>query len=300
MRKKIFTFTATFLLFAPGKRRSVMQDLKITLIQSDIHWEDIGANLAMFEEKIWQISGGTDVIVLPEMFTTGFTMAAPRLAEHMNMRTTKWMRQMADQTGALILGSFIANVHDRFYNRLLWMEPGGHFKTYDKRHLFRMANEHKTYAPGESLLVGSWKGWKICPLICYDLRFPVWSRNKFDVTSKKLLYDVLVYVANWPTARIEAWNTLLKARAIENLSYVVGVNRVGIDGNSIEYKGQSAIISPKGEAIFTIEEMESVRTLELNANSLQAFRDRFPAYMDADEFSIEFEQFEEDYLQGLS
>lgn len=277
-----------------------MQDLKITLIQSDIHWEDIGANLSMFEEKIWQISGSTDVIVLPEMFTTGFTMAAPRMAEMMNLRTTKWMRQMADQTGALILGSFIANVHDRYYNRLLWMEPGGHFKTYDKRHLFRMSNEHKTYSSGESLLVGSWKGWKICPLVCYDLRFPVWSRNKFDITTKRLLYDVLIYVANWPTARIEAWNTLLKARAIENLSYVVGVNRVGLDGNSIEYNGQSAIISPKGESIFTIEGMESVRTLELNANSLQAFRDRFPAYMDADEFSLEFEQFEEDYLQGLS
>lgn len=277
-----------------------MQDLKITLIQSDIHWEDIGANLAMFEEKIWQIGGGTDVIVLPEMFTTGFTMAAPKLAELMNMRTTKWMRQMADQTGALVLGSFIANIHDRYYNRLLWMEPGGHFKTYDKRHLFRMSNEHKTYSPGESLLIGSWKGWRICPLVCYDLRFPVWSRNKFDVTSKKLLYDVLLYVANWPTARIEAWNTLLKARAIENVSYVVGVNRVGIDGNSIEYNGHSAIISPKGETIFTIEGMESIRTLQLSANSLQAFRDKFPAHLDADEFSLEFEQFEEDYLQGLS
>lgn len=283
------------------KRAGVtMQDLKITLIQSDIHWEDIGANLAMFEEKIWQISGGTDVIVLSEMFTTGFTMAAPRLAELMNLRTTKWMKQMADQTGALMLGSFIVNVHDRYYNRLLWMEPGGNFKTYDKRHLFRMANEHRTYSAGESLLVGSWKGWRICPLVCYDLRFPVWSRNKFDVTTKRLLYDVLVYVANWPTARIEAWDTLLKARAIENLSYVVGVNRIGQDGNSIEYNGHSAIISPKGETVITIDGMEAIRTLQLNANSLQAFRDKFPAYMDADEFSLEFEQFEEDYLQGLS
>lgn len=277
-----------------------MQDLKITLIQSDIHWEDIGANLATLEEKIWRIGQSTDVIVLPEMFTTGFTMAAPRLAEMMNMRTTKWMRQMADQTGALILGSFIANVHDRYYNRLLWMEPGGHYKTYDKRHLFRMANEHKTYSPGESLLISTWKGWRICPLICYDLRFPVWSRNRFDVTSRRLSYDLLVYVANWPTARIDAWNTLLKARAIENLSYVVGVNRVGLDGNGIEYNGHSAIISPKGETIFTIEGMESMRTLEINTNSLEAFRDKFPAYQDADEFSIEFEEFEEDYLHGLS
>lgn len=278
-----------------------MQDLKITLIQSDLHWEDVDANLAMFEEKIWQIGGSTDIIVLPEMFTTGFTMNAPKLAEHINMRTTKWMKQIADQTGALILGSIIAVVHERYYNRLLWMEPGGNHKTYDKRHLFRMANEHRTYSAGESLLVGSWKGWRICPLVCYDLRFPVWSRNTWDAASKRLKYDLLVYIANWPTARIDAWNALLKARAIENLSYVAGVNRIGMDGNGVEYNGSSAIISPKGETIFTIEGMESIRTTEINANSLHAFRDKFPAHLDADEFNIEFEQFEEtDFLSGLS
>jgi predicted amidohydrolase len=278
-----------------------MQDLKITPIQSDLHWEDTEANLAMFEEKIWQIGNTTDVIVLPEMFTTGFTMAASKLSEHMNMRTFKWMKQMADQTGALILGSYIATVHERHFNRLLWMEPGGHFKTYDKRHLFRMANEHKVYTPGESLLIAPWKGWKICPLICYDLRFPVWSRNKWDAQTRKLNYDVLVYVANWPTTRIDAWNTLLKARAIENLSYVVGVNRIGQDGNGIEYNGNSSIISPKGEYIYTNEGTESMRTIELSSNSLEAFRDRFPAYQDADGFDIEFEQFEEsDHLTGNS
>jgi omega-amidase len=270
-----------------------MQDLKITLIQSDLHWEDIEANLAMFEEKIWQIGPSTDVIVLPEMFTTGFTMNGSRLAEHMNMRTFKWMKQMADQTNALILGSYIVKVHDRLYNRLLWMEPGGHFKTYDKRHLFRMSNEHKTYTPGESLLVGIWKGWRICPLICYDLRFPVWSRNKWDFAVHKLSYDLAIYVANWPTTRADAWTTLLKARAIENLSYVVGVNRIGQDGNGIEYSGNSAVISPKGEAIFTNDEMDTTRTVELSSNSLEAFRDRFPAYLDADDFSIEFEEYEE-------
>src|SRR5687768_5119343 len=278
-----------------------MQDLKITLVQSDLHWEDIEANLAMFEEKVWQIGSTTDVIVLPEMFTTGFTTAAPKLAEHMNMRTFKWMKQMADQTGALILGSYIVTVHERYYNRLLWMEPGGHFKTYDKRHLFRMANEHKIYAPGESLLIGTWKGWKICPLVCYDLRFPVWSRNRWDPHTHKLNYDVLLYVANWPTTRIDAWNTLLKARAIENLSYVVGVNRIGQDGNGIEYNGNSSIISPKGEIIYTNEGTESMRTIALSSNSLEAFRDRFPAYQDADDFEIEFEQFEEsDHLTGNS
>lgn len=270
-----------------------MQDLKITLIQSDLHWEDIDANLSMFEEKIWQINRSTDVIILPEMFTTGFTMAASKLAEHMNMRTFKWMKQMADQTGALILGSYIVRVHDKYFNRLLWMEPGGNYKTYDKRHLFRMANEHKTYSPGESLLIATWKGWRICPLICYDLRFPVWTRNRWDRDADSLAYDVAIYVANWPTARIDAWDTLLRARAIENISYVVGVNRIGQDGAGVEHNGRSAIISPKGEAIFTNEGAEIIHTVELNANSLHAFRHRFPAYQDADDFSLEFE-FEED------
>jgi predicted amidohydrolase len=220
-------------------------------------------------------------------------MAASKLGEHMNMRTTKWMKQMADQTGALILGSFVCKVHDRYYNRLVWMEPGGNLKTYDKRHLFRMSNEHKTYTPGESLLVGTWKGWRICPLICYDLRFPVWSRNRWDATNKRLNYDLMIVVANWPTIRIPAWDTLLRARAIENLSYVVGVNRIGMDGHDVEHCGRSSVISPKGDAIFVNEGDEISRTIELNAHSLQSYRDRFPAYMDADDFSLEFEAFEE-------
>ncbi len=270
-----------------------MQDLKVTIIQSDLHWEDIGANLAMFEEKIWQIGEQTDVIVLPEMFTTGFSMNASKLAEHMNMRTFKWMKQMADQTGALILGSFIASVHDRFYNRLLWMEPGGNFKTYDKRHLFRMAEEHKTYSQGESLLIGHWKGWRICPLICYDLRFPVWSRNCWNTSLKKASYDLLLYVANWPMVRSSAWETLLKARAIENLSYTVGVNRVGLDGKGIEYNGHSVFIGPKGDSFFSVEGVEAIKTLTLNAHALQSYRDKFPALLDADDFTIEAEFFEE-------
>lgn len=272
-----------------------MQDLRLTLIQSDINWEDIGANLAMFEEKIWRISGPTDVIVLPEMFTTGFTMNAAKHAEMMNMRTFKWMRQMAEQTGALILGSYICNVHDRYYNRLLWMEPSGQHKTYDKRHLFRMANEHKTYSPGESTLVATWKGWRICPQICYDLRFPVWSRNRFDYEAQRLNYDVLIYVANWPQIRINAWETLLRARAIENLSYVVGVNRVGVDDSGMEYNGNSAIIGPKGDTIFSIDGVEAVKNIELSSNALQSYRDKFPAYLDGDDFTIEQREFEEDF-----
>jgi omega-amidase len=203
------------------------------------------------------------------------------------------MKQMADQTGALILGSYIVTVHERYYNRLLWMEPGGNFKTYDKRHLFRMSNEHKTYAAGESLLIGTWKGWRICPMVCYDLRFPVWSRNKWDHAAKKLSYDLMIYVANWPTTRIDAWDTLLRARAIENLSYVVGVNRIGQDGHGTEHNGHSSIIGPKGDPIFTNEGTDTTRTTELSANALHAFRDRFPAYLDADDFNIEFEEYEE-------
>lgn len=265
-----------------------MQDLKITIIQSDIHWEDVGANMAMWEEKIWRINEPTDIVVLPEMFTTGFTMNGSGLAQMMNMSTFRWMKQMADQTGALLLGSFIAREEDRYYNRLLWMEPGGGFKTYDKRHLFRMAEEQQIYTSGERLLIGHWKGWRICPLICYDLRFPVWSRNRWNEALKETMYDLLVYVANWPKVRILAWETLLKARAIENLSYVVGVNRVGLDGNNIEYNGQSSIISPTGERIFFADEMETVRTTTISAYKLLEFRDKFPVFMDADDFSIEF------------
>ncbi|HMP98989.1 MAG TPA: amidohydrolase [Cyclobacteriaceae bacterium] len=264
-----------------------MQDLKITMIQSQLNWEDTDANLAMFEEKIWQINQKTDVIVLPEMFSTGFSMQAARLAEPMNSKTFRWMKQMADQTGALILGSYIVQVHEHYYNRLVWMEPGGNYKTYDKRHLFRMSNEHMTYATGESVLIGTWKGWRICPQICYDLRFPVWSRNRYSHNEKRLAYDLLIYVANWPVTRISAWEILLRARAIENLCYVVGVNRVGIDGNGVEYNGCSSFIGPKGDTIFSMEDVETIRTLEINYNALAAYRDKFPAHLDADEFSLE-------------
>ena len=264
-----------------------MQDLKIAIIQSQLHWEDVDANLAMFEEKIWQINKTTDVIVLPEMFTTGFSMQAAKLAEPMNAKTFRWMKQMADQTGALILGSYIVHVHDKYFNRLIWMEPGGNHKTYDKRHLFRMANEHHIYSPGESLLVHTWKGWRICPLICYDLRFPVWSRNRYDAESNRLAYDLLIYIANWPLARVSAWETLLRARAIENLSYVVGVNRVGIDGNGVEYNGCSSFIGPKGDTIFSIEDVENIRSFEINSHALASYRDKFPAFSDADEFNLE-------------
>lgn len=258
-----------------------MQDLKITLIQSTLHWHNIGANLAMFEEKIWQIGQNTDLIVLPEMFTTGFTMEAPSLAEHMNMTTFKWMRQQAAQTGAVIVGSYIVQENGKYYNRLLWMQPDGEFDYYDKRHLFRMADEHLTYTPGNRRIIKDLKGWKIFPQVCYDLRFPVWSRNV------GLVYDLIIFIANWPTPRRNAWNVLLQARAAENLAYAVGVNRVGLDGVEKEYAGDSAVIDFKGNVIYREENVEFIKTLTLNKEDLVAFRQKFPAQLDADAFSLE-------------
>lgn len=263
-----------------------MQPLAITLLQSNLHWENVGANLAMFEEKIWKIGQPTDVIVLPEMFTTGFSMKADGLAEMMNQQTFKWMKQMANQTGALLLGSFIAKENAKYFNRLLWMEPTGDFKSYDKRHLFRMADEHAVYSSGGTKLIASWKGWNICPLVCYDLRFPVWSRNAWNAAEKRMAYDALIYIASWPQPRISAWDALLRARAIENLAYVVGVNRVGIDGLGIPFNGHSAVISAKGEALFVAEETEVIKTITLDPLMLNEFRAKFPAHLDSDNFTI--------------
>jgi len=263
-----------------------MENLRLTIIQTSLHWEDPVANRAMLEEKIWKIGGPADVILLPEMFTTGFTMNAAPLAEAMNLHTTKWMKQMADQTGALILGSVIVRESNQFFNRLIWMEPGGAFKTYDKRHLFRMAKENNVYAGGQHRLVSSWKGWNICPLVCYDLRFPVWSRNRYDKERSALEYDLLVYVANWPQARVTAWDTLLKARAIENLSFVAGVNRVGTDPQNIAYNGHSSVIDPRGNPVWFGEEGESLQTVTLDAGLLRQHREKFPAFLDSDEFTL--------------
>ncbi|MES2732980.1 MAG: amidohydrolase [Bacteroidota bacterium] len=254
--------------------------LTLSLIQSALHWENVSANLAMFEEKIWRINQPTDLIILPEMFTTGFTMNAAAVSEPMNLHTFKWMKQQAKQTGAVVTGSFIVKDQTQYYNRLIWMRPDGSYETYDKRHLFRMANEHLTFSGGKTPLVTEWKGWRICPLICYDLRFPVWSRN---VNAN---YDLLIYVANWPQARQHAWKTLLPARAIENLAYTVGVNRVGIDGKNIPYSGDSGIYNYKGETLFQQADAEVTHTITLHKQELIAFRTAFPAFLDADTFNL--------------
>ncbi len=262
-----------------------MQNLKITIVQSNLHWENIEENLNMFSEKISSIQEKTDLIVLPEMFSTGFTMNNKNLAEKMNGYTVNWMKQMAKQKKCALAGSVIVEEKKKYFNRLIWMLPNGKYKTYDKRHLFRYAGEENYYSPGKKKLIVELNGWKICPLVCYDLRFPVWSRNK--ITKSKSDYDVLIFVANWPERRNHPWKTLLMARAMENQSYVVGVNRVGDDGNNIYHSGDSAVINFKGEIISkTPAHEESIETISLSKKELDDWRKHFPAWMDADKFKI--------------
>ena len=261
-----------------------MQDLSVTLIQTELHWHQPEANRAMLEEKLWQIAEPTDVIMLPEMFTTGFTMQAKENAEVARTTTLKWMQQMAKQKNAVITGSYIVQEKGQYYNRLLWVKPDGSFQQYDKRHLFRMANEHEHYSAGTERLICEWKDWKICPLICYDLRFPVWSRNQ--PTENALAYDLLLYVANWPAARQQAWDVLLPARAVENLCYTVGVNRVGEDGNGIAYTGGSAVYGFKGDTLWLQHTSEAIKTITLSGDELEQYRQKFPAQLDADKFKL--------------
>jgi omega-amidase len=264
------------------------QDLKVTLVQSDLHWEDPQKNLDMFDAKIAAISQ-TDLIILPEMFNTAFTMNAENLAETMEGKTLSWMRKKAEEKQCVITGSIIIKEENKYFNRLVWMRPEGTFETYDKRHLFRMANEHEHFSSGNKKNIVELKGWKILPLICYDLRFPVWSRNKKSPGGKEqsaMEYDILIYVANWPEKRINAWRTLLMARAIENQCYTIGVNRTGYDDNDNFYPGASVVIDPKGEKISKIDDKESVETVLLSAKELEEFRKSFPVGMDADGFEI--------------
>jgi predicted amidohydrolase len=255
--------------------------LKVSLIQTDLAWHDAAANRGRFDHLVAPLAGQTDLVVLPEMFSTGFTMAAAQVAEPVEGPTTQWMRALSKRLDAVITGSVVTQDGDRYFNRLIWMRPDGSHSTYDKRHLFRMALEHKHYASGSKRLVVELKGWRICPLVCYDLRFPVWSRH-----SATHAYDVLLYVANWPERRRYAWQTLLKARAIENLSYCIGVNRVGTDGLDVAYTGDSAALDFMGQPLIPDLAGESVQTVTLDYAALKAFRAKFPAHMDADEFGL--------------
>lgn len=264
-----------------------MNPLSITFIQTELYWQDISANLAMFEEKIWGIDNDTDIIVLPEMFNTGFSMDAKQLAEPVNFKTFKWMKQMASQKQACITGSFIVKDKGNFYNRLYWVDPEGSAYHYDKRHLFRMGDEHLTYATGKERLIIKFNEWKIMPLICYDLRFPVWSRNTKDKDTEQPTYDLLLYVANWPAPRTEVWTTLLKARAMENQCYCLGVNRTGTDGMGVDYDGHSVCYDYKGKALNDPVDGDNIESVDLDLVALKEFRLKFPAYLDADQFEIQ-------------
>lgn len=255
-----------------------MNDLKVSLVQTDLVWENTEANLEHFGHLIGKIKK-SDLILLPEMFTTGFTMNVHHLAEEMDGRTVRWMLEKASNTGAVISGSIIIREKGDFFNRLLWVTPAGDVKKYDKRHLFSIGSEHLYYTPGKDKMIVEWKGWKICPLICYDLRFPVWIRNKEN-------YDLLVIVANWPSPRHHVWRNQLTARAIENQAFCVGVNRIGSDGMGLKYFGDSAVIDPKGFATF-LGDTQKTETFTISHDDLHDFRKKFPILNDMDRFRID-------------
>lgn len=266
-----------------------MSSLTITIIQPNLHWENKIANLEMLTQKIDGIKEKTELVILPEMFSTGFSMRPELLAETMDGETIDWMKRIAAAKKIILTGSVIIKAPspleraggDAYYNRLIWMLPNGEYGRYDKRHLFAYTDEHNHFSAGNKRLIAQAKGWKINLQVCYDLRFPVWARQQSPDE-----YDVLIYVANWPERRIHAWKTLLQARAIENQCYVIGVNRVGDDGNNIHYNGNSMIVDPMGEILYQIADEENVFTYTLQKEKLIEVREKFPFWRDADSFEI--------------
>lgn len=269
-----------------------MSHLTFTLIQTHLHWEDVASNLQMLEQKINSIQHPTQIIVLPEMFSTGFSMKPETLAEDMSGPTIAWMKRIAAEKKVILTGSVMMR-DDRgqtseagptqYFNRLIWMLPNGQYGVYDKRHRFAYAGEHDHYTAGNKRLIASVNGWKINLQICYDLRFPVWARQN---PGEEPEYDVLIYVANWPERRIHAWKTLLNARAIENQCYVIGVNRTGKDGNDIYHSGNSTVIDAMGEVLYEKEHEEDIHTITLSKEKLQEVRTKLPFLKDADDFSV--------------
>lgn len=253
--------------------------LRVSLVQRDLVWEDKAANLARFEQAITPLAGQTDLVLLPEMFTTGFSMEAASLAEPMDGPTLQWLRHWSAELGAVLAGSVIISEAGRYYNRLLWVTPDGEVSRYDKRHCFTLAGEDRVYTAGRERVLLEWRGWRIFPLICYDLRFPVWSRNDLD-------YHLLLYVASFPERRAHAWRSLLPARAIENQCYVAAVNRVGRDGLDIGYSGDSAIYDMEGKPLVTLGDREAVITLTLDLQALLKFRESYAFLADRDAFHL--------------
>ena len=286
-----------------------MSSLTITTIQTGVQWEDKCANLKRLEQRILAIPEPTELVVLPEMFSTGFSMRPQKLAERMDGPTLAWMQEIAARQKIILTGSVIIEEEGNYYNRLIWMLPNGQYGSYDKRHRFAYAGEHEQYTAGHKRLIASVKGWRVLLLVCYDLRFPVWSRQTTrrepeagptldpqvskvqrqgeSAESADLEYDLLVYVANWPESRSHAWKTLLQARAIENQCFVTGVNRIGDDGNKIYHGGDTMIVGPLGEILYNAGANDEAFTLTLRKDDLVRVRERFPFWRDADQFSIE-------------
>jgi predicted amidohydrolase len=277
-----------------------MSTLTITTIQSNLFWEDKTANLQMLQQKIDSIEENTEIVILPEMFSTGFSMNAAALAENMDGETVEWMKMVSNKNGIVLTGSVMIEEAGKYYNRLIWMLPNGQYGYYDKRHLFAYGEEDQHYNAGNKRLIASVKGWKINLQVCYDLRFPVWARQQvnristppdadqkpFDSAMGAAEYDVLIYVANWPERRSHAWKTLLCARAIENQCYVIGVNRVGDDAKNIHYSGNSLVIDPMGQVLYHMADEEDINTITLSKEKLQGVRTKFPFLNDADDFTI--------------
>jgi predicted amidohydrolase len=271
----------------------IMSSLNFTLVQTQLHWEDKESNLQMLEQKIAAIKEQTHIVVLPEMFSTGFSMKPEQLAEKMDGATVQWMKKVAASKKIILTGSIIIEDEGKYFNRLIWMLPNGQSGYYDKRHLFAYGEEDKHYSAGTKRLIASVNGWKINLMVCYDLRFPVWARQQsssstFQIRREEieLEYDVLLYVANWPERRNIAWKSLLRARAIENQCYVIGVNRVGNDGDKIYHSGDSLVIDPLGEILYEKAHEEDVFTIQLSKERLKEVRKKFQFWRDADEFEI--------------
>lgn len=271
------------------------KNLRITIVQSPLHWEQPIKNLTQFSSQLSSLKkNDTDVIVLPEMFNTSFSMNASALAEQPGGNTMKWMEEIAKALKSVVCGSIIIIEKNKFYNRFIWMNPDGSYEQYDKRHLFRMGKEDQIFSVGTKRVIINYKGWNICPLVCYDLRFPVWSRNRLYTDNSAVKhsvvshdYDLLLYVANWPTVRSYAWKQLLVARAIENQSYVVAVNRIGKDGHGIEHSGHSAVLNPLGQTLSNIKaNKKQIETVELPYLELLKLRTAFPVMHDADRFIL--------------
>jgi len=257
-----------------------MENLKISTFQGYLYWENVDKNLHNITTRLTGIREKTDLIILPEMFSTGFSMEAEKLAEPMGGKSMEWMRTTAEQYDCVVCGSLIIKDEGKFYNRLIWMRQDGSYECYDKRHLFAMAKEHLPYTPGGKKLIVELKGWKICPMICYDLRFPVWLRNAEHA------YDLLIIIANWPERRSAHWRTLISARAIENQAYVIGVNRVGHDGNEVYHSGDSTCVDPMGNIVYYKRDEEDLYTFTILAEEVKKTRRALPFLADADDFRI--------------